>query len=130
MCWGTAGTNRRPRAVDGSDARSKPSRKIDGVSGRHRAAYISDLHAPVPARVILSCFRSSSRAPLESSFHLQTTRPLLVDLSLLLFLILPMLPSPALETSHSRTLRLTVLFLKVGPQIRCRCLTLEHQNRR
>lgn len=84
MCWGTAITNCKSRApVDGSDARSKRSRKIEATSGRHGVAYVTSGRS---ARGILFCSKSSSQAPLQGFFHLHTTVRLLACRSLRLFL--------------------------------------------
>lgn len=122
MCWGITGANRGPWAATGVDARSKPSRKINGIPGRHCIAYISQPHVPFLPRVILSTLRSSSRAPLESSFSrassawenpnpLLRTNPCSFPCSAYASLF-------HLAIARFPGLRLTVLFLKVGLQIR------------
>lgn len=107
---GTAGTNRRRWAAGGSDARSKPSRKIEGVPGRHCDAYISHFSMPLflpgsPSprygahpELIPS---SSRQLLLESFLHLEPTVPLLANRSLLLFLFCPCLIIPPSKSPSS-----------------------------
>lgn len=113
----TAGTNRRLWATDGIDARSKPSRKIDGRPGRHCAAYVRipcpcswpGLPSPPSGAHPKLLLRASSTW--KQPVHFMRIDPCFFSCSAHASL-------SYLRTTRIPSLRLTVLFLKVEPQIR------------